>query len=44
MRMHVYRWMIPAVFALLAACGGYTTPPPAPDAAWALYGGDAGVA
>lgn len=29
--------------ALLAGCGGaYTPPPPAPDAGWAHYGGDAG--
>ncbi|WIG55849.1 MAG: Glucose dehydrogenase, PQQ-dependent [Rhodanobacteraceae bacterium] len=28
--------------ALLAGCGRYTPPPPAADAGWAYYGGDAG--
>jgi len=37
------RWMIPALAALLAGCGGHANPPPAaPDAGWAYYGSDAG--
>ena len=43
MRMPFRRhWMIAGLAALLAGCGGYTAPPPAADAGWAHYGGDAG--
>ena len=42
MRLSVRHWMIPALTALASGCAGYTAPPPAPDAGWAHYGGDAG--
>jgi quinoprotein glucose dehydrogenase len=35
-------WMIAGLAVLLAGCGGYAAPPPAADAGWAHYGGDAG--
>ncbi|HKU78749.1 MAG TPA: PQQ-binding-like beta-propeller repeat protein, partial [Rhodanobacteraceae bacterium] len=35
-------WMIAGVAVLLAGCSGYVAPPPAADAGWAHYGGDAG--
>jgi quinoprotein glucose dehydrogenase len=37
-----HRWMIAGLAALLAGCGSHAAPPPAPDAGWAHYGGDAG--
>ncbi|HEX7129434.1 MAG TPA: pyrroloquinoline quinone-dependent dehydrogenase [Rhodanobacteraceae bacterium] len=37
-----HHWTIAGLAALLAGCGGYTAPPPAPDTGWAHYGGDAG--
>ncbi|HET6913908.1 MAG TPA: pyrroloquinoline quinone-dependent dehydrogenase [Rhodanobacteraceae bacterium] len=38
-----FRWVILALAATtLAGCGSYTATPPAPDAGWAHYGGDAG--
>ncbi len=43
MRLPVRCCMIFGFSALLASCGGgHTAPPPAPDAGWAHYGGDAG--
>ncbi|HET7558271.1 MAG TPA: PQQ-binding-like beta-propeller repeat protein, partial [Rhodanobacteraceae bacterium] len=44
MRLSIRALVIPSFAALLAGCGGYTAPPPAPDAGWAHYGGDAGGA
>ena len=35
-------WMIAGLAVLLAGCSGYAAPPPAADAGWAHYGGDAG--
>ena len=42
MRMSVAGYIAFGLAALLAGCSGYVPPPPAPDAGWAYYGGDAG--